>query len=132
MRDGKIKYNVVDGFDYVVDEKANASINVRMLTWGDKPIEDAKLDIRKWHITEEGEIPGKGFSFLTEEGPHTLVETMAGLGFGHTKNILDNIKDREDFRPALNSVLGEGDEFYDSTVIAEEEKEFYDPREALF
>lgn len=133
MRERKdFSYRIVDDFDKIIDEKGNKTINLRKLCYGNS--ENVKLDLRQWYVDEDGkEGMGKGTSFLTDEGPHTLVEVMAAEGYGKTKTILSNIKDREDFRPALNAVLGKDDELYDSSAAIDEEEEtsFYDPKQCL-
>ena len=48
----------------------------------------------------------KGVSFLTDDGPHNLVDTMTKLGYGNTENILTNIKNRKDFEESLVKVIG--------------------------
>lgn len=90
-----------------------------------------KIDIRKWGVNEDGtERMGKGLSFLTEDGPHSLVEVMAKEGYGNTKTILNNVKDRPDFKPALNAVIGKGDDLYDNSIEEEDEDtSFYDPKQ---
>lgn len=133
MRDNKdFKYTIVDGFDFIIDEKGNKTMNLRKLYYGDKD-NNVKLDLRQWYVGSNGEEGmGKGTSFLTEEGPHTLVDVMIKNGYGHTKDILNGIKDRDDFRSSLNSVLGKEDELYDHDISEEEEETtFYDPREML-
>lgn len=126
-----IDYRIFNDFDRIVDEKGNQTLNLRKLVYG-KNENNVKLDLRKWIIGEDGsEIMGKGVSFMTEEGPHTLVEIMAKEGYGNTKTILNAIKDREDFRSSLNQVLGKEDELYDDSVVDEEDTAFYDPRECL-
>lgn len=128
---GKITYTVVNDFDHVIDEKGNMTINLRQLYWGDNP-NKVRLDLRRWSINANGEeVPGKGVSFMTEEGPHTLTETLIKTGYGDTRNIITNLTEREDFRPALNSVLGKGDEYYNEKETREIE-EFFDPRTTLF
>lgn len=126
------KYTIVDGFDFIIDEKGNKTMNLRKLYYGDNS-DKVKLDLRQWYVGSDGEEGmGKGTSFLTEEGPHTLVDTMTKIGYGNTKTILNNIKDRDDFRSSLNAVLGKDDELYDSTISEEdEETTFYDPREMM-
>lgn len=133
MREHKdIRYTIIDEFDKIIDEKGNKTLNLRKLSYGDST--NVKLDLRQWYVDENGkEGMGKGTSFLTEEGPHSLVEIMAKEGYGRTKPILESIKERPDFRPSLNSVLNEDDEFYDQTAATgvEEETSFYDPKQCL-
>lgn len=101
---GNIKYEVVDDYDYLFDEKGNAFLAIRKVRWGDN--EKVNLDMRKWYTNANGEETlGKGVSFLTEEGPHELARVLVQNDFGHTDEILEAIKDREDFMPALASVL---------------------------
>jgi hypothetical protein len=52
-------------------------------------------------------------------------------GYGDTVDVLNSIKDREDFRSALNSVLNDkDDEFYDKTA-KDLKGDYYDPKELL-
>lgn len=121
--DKKIEYAIVDEFDHTIDESGNQFIALRKIRWGDR--EKVNLDIRKYWMQADGEVLGKGVSFLTEEGPHELVNVMTREGYGDTKEILKSIKDREDFQRSLNIVLGRESEFYDEEVG---EEEIYDPR----
>lgn len=125
---GEFTYEVVDDFDFIIDEAGNKTINLRKIRFNGS--ENTKLDLRSYYISEAGERMGKGVNFLTEEGPHNLVETMSKLGYGKTKNILMNIKDREDFKPALNTVLGKESEFYDEEA-GELNEEYFDPSTLL-
>lgn len=122
-------YTVEDGYDYIIEESGNSSCNLRRIKFGDG--KDWKLDLRKYFITETGERMGKGYVFMTEEGPHNLVDTMTKLGYGNTYNILQNIKGREDFHRTLNTALGKESEFYDESA-GEGSDEFYDPKSMLF
>ena len=96
--------------------------------WGDRP-ESASLEIRKWYNTADGgERASKGCTFLTEDGPNNLTHTLLGMGFGNTQRVLENIKDRPDFRQSLNTVLGENDTMYDRSVPTN----LYVPNDDLF
>lgn len=129
MRERKvIDYHVV-GREDIIDEKGNQVIQLRNIYYKNNE-DNVKLDIRKWAVGEDGkEIMGKGLSFLTEEGPNTLAEVLLDRGYGNTQKVLTVIKDREDFKPALNTILGKGDDLYDSTVMEDEETTFYDPKQ---
>lgn len=127
--DGEFTYSVEDGFDYIIEESGNSSSNLRKIRFGDSS--NTKLDLRRYFITESGERMGKGFVFMTEEGPHNLVNTMTQLGYGDTYTILENIKGREDFQKALNTALGKDSEFYDENA-GDMSDEFYDPKSMLF
>lgn len=129
-----ITYDVNDEFDEVFDEKGNVVLAARLVSWNGNP---AKLELRKWNITADGqERPNKGFSFLTKEGPDSLVHVLSRRGFGNTGKIINNIKEREDFLPTLKKILG--GEVLDScgvdskTIKDIKEDSYYDPKEDLF
>lgn len=129
-----LEYAIVDGFDHIIDEKpgTNVFLALRKIQW--KQNGPVKLDLRKWATNSDGtEVPLKGVSFIDEtEGPNNLIQTLITTGYGNTKDTLLSLKDREDFRPSLNSVLGKDDELYDSSIKEEEQEIFYDPKESLF
>lgn len=128
--DTPFSYTIIDDFDKIIDEKGNNTINLRKLYWGEDSDKE-RLDLRKWIQGAQNEICTKnGFSFLTEEGPHNLTEVLVEEGYGRTKEVLEGLKNREDFRPALNVVLGKGDEYYDESVSIPEEN-YFDPRQVL-
>lgn len=114
-----------DGIDEIFDEKGNVFLAMRKIQWckqGVEPDPDkGKLELRKWHMKPEGETPSKGFSFLTEEGPHELVNVLISSGYGHTKDILLKLKEREDFEESVKSIYDEVDT----------NDEYFDPRETL-
>lgn len=125
-----ISYTIVDDYDKVFDEKGNTFLAMRKIAWGDNPdLEKAKLDIRKWFINADGEeTPGKGTAFLTEDGPDSLTKILLEEGYGHTKEILNSIKDRDDFRKELNDIVGKNDTLYDDNV----KDEFHKPSDSMF
>lgn len=128
--DTPFSYTIVDEFDKIIDEKGNNTVNLRKLYWGEDS-DKVRLDLRKW-VQGDKEICTKhGFSFLTEEGPHNLTEVLVEEGYGRTKEIIEGLKNREDFRPALNVILGDGDEYYDDSVSTTVEEDYFDPREGL-
>lgn len=121
----EFKYEVDETFDYLIEEKGNQAIFFRRVSWGGR---DAKPEIRKWYVDGTSETPGKGFSFMTEEGPDELVKVMIEVGYGKTKEILDNISKRDDFGISVKKILGKGiDELIEDTEDIELE-EVYDPR----
>lgn len=102
-KEKSIVYEVKEnGINEIIDEKNNTVMMIREVAWG-KNIEKKQycLEIRKWYVNTESEVPGKGFTFTTEKSPHNLVDTMVRIGFGNTKNIIDGIKNRSDFDEAL-------------------------------
>jgi len=126
MAEGKtINYNIIDEFDHIFDEKGNTFLSLRKIQWGEKG--GVKLDLRKWYNNSDGgETVGKGFSFLTEEGPHELTRILVGNNFGDTKEILDSVKEREDFIPALKASIGGEPETYKDAFSGQD---YYDPSE---
>ena len=110
----------VGAIDEPIDSRGNSVIMLRKLAWGSNA---EKLEIRRWIIDIDSERANKGVTFLTEEGPHNLVRVMAEKGFGHTHEIINAIKDREDFDDALASIGKKAPKGKPS-------EEFYDPKEA--
>lgn len=127
-----IQYKIHDGIDHVFDEKGNTFLALRKISWGDS--DKPKLDLRKWYVSKEGEeTVGKGFSFLTEDGPNELTNILTQCGFGETKTIIDNIKDREDFESSLLKSLGK-EKLEELGIEIDEDvadEDYYDPR-AIF
>ena len=83
----EFKYEVDPEFDYLIEEKGNQALFFRRVSWNGR---DAKPEIRKWYVDGTSETPGKGFSFMTEEGPNELIKTMTELGYGNTEEVLEN------------------------------------------
>ena len=67
---------------------------------------------------------------MTEEGPSELTKTLLNLGFGNTREVIDILNNRDDFRKSLNSVLGKEDELFDAEIGTLED-DYYDPKELL-
>lgn len=116
------KYEVVDNFDFVIEEKGNTSINLRKIVWGDS--ENAKVDIRKYFYKDGEERMSKGVS-LSDEGADELVKTLCENGYGSTRDILKGIKNRPDFDEALKNI--DSDEEYES----DDGDDYYDPKQLL-
>ena len=132
----EIKYTIVDDFDHIFDEKGSTFLSLRKIYWGsvDDPEKidksKIKLDMRRWHTNADGEENvGKGLSFLTDQGANNLTRILVENNYGKTKEILHAMKDRDDFRISLNSVLGKDDEHYDDTI---KEEDLYIPGDSLF
>lgn len=131
-----INYTIKDGFDYVLGEKGNSYISCRRLCWcseeeaQDKP---GKIDVRKYYVGSEGnEVVGKGVG-LSDEEASELAKVLVSNNFGDTKEIINGIKDREDFMPSLASCLS-GEQLDQVGIDASnyEKEDYYDPREMLF
>lgn len=120
------EYEKDPNFDFIIEEKGNMFIALRKISWGGR---DAKLDLRKWYSSDGGETMSKGVSF-TDEGAHELTKTLISEGYGYTDEIINSIKDRDDFRSCLNKVLDESDPHYDKDVI--DNNVYYDPTTSLF
>lgn len=128
---------IVDGFDFIIEEKGNSYIALRKLKWNEKSA--PRLDIRKYMIDSDGnEVIGKGIGFLSDTGPHELVKVMVENGYGKTIQVLEGIKERDDFMPSLskvlsNSQMGELSEANPDLDFAdeEEEQEYFDPRKLV-
>jgi hypothetical protein len=118
---GEIVCHIGD-IDETFDEKGNTFLALRQVSWGNS--DKSYLDLRKYYIDPKGgdEKISKGLSFLTEEGPHELTMVLTKLGFGHTDEILTELKSRDDFAVALSNVMG-------GTIPAEftEAEELYEP-----
>lgn len=113
--------------DIVFDEKGSRFLTIRKVQWvnkGEEPDESkAKLEMRKFTIGKEGEeICGKGIAFLTEDGPNNLTKELVENGFGSTKEILQSLSRREDFKETVEH-LGEdendsvGEDFFDMRSV---------------
>ena len=120
-----IHFYMHDNMDEIFDEKGNTFLAMRKIQWckpdAEPDPDKAKLELRKWHMKSEGETPGKGFSFLTEEGPHELTDVLISNGYGHTKDILELLRDRDDFEESVKAIYGSD----------KDDDEYFDPREAL-
>ena len=109
-----IQYHIFEDYDIPFDEKGSTVGTVRKVQWvkmGVEPDpEKAKIEIRHITVKEEGEFTGKGYSFSTPEGPSELVHGLIKIGFGDTKEILREVRKREDFLEAAKSINEDPDE----------------------
>lgn len=117
-----------DGLDAIFDEKGSMFLSMRKVQWvkaGNEPDPSkAKLELRKWIVGPDGvEKPHKGITFLTEEGPHELTKTLVRHGYGRTKDILLELKGREDFKESVDTLFDK-----DAT---DSSGEYFDMRSAL-
>ena len=107
--------------DAIFDEKGSQFLALRKIQWvkeGNEPDESkAKLEIRKYRVTDEGEVPLKGVAFLTEDGPHELTHTLIREGFGKTKDIIKTISDRDDFEETLKHINDEEEVLTDGELF---------------
>lgn len=133
MFNGKYEYDH-DRCDRLIDEKGNQFIAMRYARW--KEENDFKLEIRKFALSEDGETPLKGISFMTEDGPNELALALLEEGYGNPDEIANAI---------LEKRLDIGARVYDgvskNTKLMErvteelenidDSEELYDPKELL-
>lgn len=119
--DKEISMEIEEGFDFILEEGQNTSINLRKISWNGRP---SKLDIRKWNYTDSGERAMKGIG-LSDEGADELAAVLVENGYGETRRLVKALKERE------------SDEEIDIELTPEEEteddgeEEYYDPSELL-
>lgn len=127
--DKKFEYHV--DADRVFDEKGSTFLALRKVAWGCSQNETPELgksrwELRRWRIRDEKEMADKGFSFLTEDGPHELTNALLSEGFGHTAEVLDILKTRDDFRDAVENMSvdrgSNGDYFDPRTMLLQEDE----------
>lgn len=119
-------YEVDKNFDYILEEKGNVFTAVRKIRWGSAT--DFKLDIRKYYNTNDGETMSKGIS-LSDDAANELTNVLTATGYGNTKEIINNIKDRNDFFTSLSQAIGK--ENIPETDMDISIDEMYDPREVF-
>lgn len=124
----KLKAVTFGELDGIFDEKGKVFCSMRKVQWvkeGQEPDEEkAKLELRKYTIGPEGEIPGKGLTFLTENGPHELTNVLIDEGFGDTREILRKLKKRDDFREAVETL-------FENAPADDSDGEYFDMRSVL-
>lgn len=127
------KYEVDPEFDELIDERGNSTLMFRKVHWGSKVgtefTENDLPELRKWIITDTGEMANKGTTFLTPEGPGRLARAIIKRGYGTTADYIETLKEREDFDEALISVLGK--KKVSDIKETEVEDTYYDPSEAI-
>ena len=119
--DKSISMEIEPDFDYIIEEGQNTSINLRRINWNGR---GSKLDLRKWVYNGGSERAMKGIS-LSEEGADILTNTLVRLGYGSTRDIITNIKNRDDFDQSLLNSKEQSQYIDDGT------EEYYDPSELL-
>jgi hypothetical protein len=121
-------YFMHDDMDLIFEERGNTFSSVRKIQWakeGEEPDKSkAKIEIRKWYASPDGERAGKGFTFQSEEGVSALTETLVDNNYGNTKNLLLSLRNRSDFKEAVEHLN-------DKTKEDETSDEYFDAREIL-
>jgi len=112
--DESMRCHIFKDYGITFDERGSTWGTVRKVQWlkGDKEPDEtkAKIEIRKFTQTSEGERMMKGYTFSTPEGPGELVVGLIDSGFGDTKEILRSVRKRKDFLDAAKTINEDGDE----------------------
>jgi len=118
-KDNDFKYEIVDGFDFIIQESGNSSVNLRKISWNDRPF---KIDLRKYSYKDGQEQMMKGVS-ISEEGANELTGVLVENGYGDTKRIAAALRNRDNFK----------EEMLNEDYIDEDDgsEEFYDPKQLL-
>ena len=117
----EISMKIEDGFDFVLEEGANTSINLRRIGWNGRP---SKIDIRKWVYNDGTERAMKGIS-LSDDGANELANILVEQGFGDTKRIGRAVMKRQDYDGMFDNTISTND------MDSSEDEEYYDPSELL-
>ena len=108
-----MQYHIFKDYDIPFDEKGSTCGVVRLAQWvkaGKEPDETkAKIEIRKIYFQNGEEKNGKGYTFSTPEGPSELVHGLIKVGFGDTKEILREVRLRDDFMEAATTINEDND-----------------------
>lgn len=120
------KYSIDESYNHIIDEKGNTFLALRKIAWGDS--DNYRLDLRKYYNTEEGERMAKGVS-MSDEAADELVNVLTSTGYGNTKEIIDNIKNRDEFFTCLSQSIGKDN--IPETDMEVSIDEMYDPREVF-
>lgn len=108
-----MKYHIFKDYDIPFDEKGSTCGVVRLAQWvkSDKEPDEskAKVEIRKIYFQNGEEKNGKGYTFSTPEGPSELVHGLIKAGFGDTKEILRQVRTRDDFMEAATTINEDND-----------------------
>lgn len=118
-KDNDFKYEIVDGFDFIIQESGNSSVNLRKISWNDRPF---KIDLRKYSYKDGQEQMMKGVS-ISEEGANELTGVLVENGYGDTKRIAAALRNRDNFK----------EEMLNEDYVYEDDgsEEFYDPKQLL-
>lgn len=120
-------YEIDENYDYVLNEVGNVFIALRKISWNGR---EPKLDLRKYYNTKDGsERMDKGVS-MSKECADELTRVLAFTGYGNTRDIIDGIKDRDDFNTALSQSLKNEPKVLEELGIQDTDN-FYDPREVF-
>ena len=119
-KNGEFSYEAQEGFDFIIEESGNNSINLRKISWNGRPY---KLDLRKYSYKDGKESMLKGIS-ISDEGANELTGVLVENGYGDTKRIIKALRTRENF----NEEMLEPEYVFEDD---NESEEFYDPKQLL-
>lgn len=114
-KDKDFSYEIVPDFDFILEEGANTSTNLRKISWNGR---EPKLDIRKWSYNEGEERMLKGCT-LGDEGANELACVLVECGYGDTNRLMKALSTRDDFHGTT--------EVSSDNETDDEEEEYYDP-----
>lgn len=117
----EITMEIKDGFDFIIEESGNSSLNLRKIGWNGR---EPKLDLRKWSYQDGQERAMKGVT-MTDEGANELTGVLVEQGYGDTKRIIKAISKRDVYEDIMNHLNDPEEDTSDDT------EEYYDPSELL-
>lgn len=124
MSNKEFTMEIEDGFDFIIEESGNSSLNLRKISWNGR---EPKLDLRKWNYSEGHEIAMKGVT-LSDDGADELTGVLVEYGYGDTRRILKALKNRADYEESISNIDKTDDI---NSSYDDESEEYYDPRELL-
>jgi hypothetical protein len=113
--------DILDGFDHIIEESGNSSLNLRKVSWNGR---EHKLDLRKWNYQDGQERAMKGVT-LSDDGADELAAVLVEQDYGSTKRLLKALTKREDYNDCMNHLNDVEEEYDDGS------EEYYDPSELL-
>ena len=133
-----LEFKLLDDRKYIIEESNNQMKVLQYGMWGKKDeeidLDKCRYEIRTIYLGKDGnEIMGKGVS-LSEEGTHELTRILVDNNMGYTKDLLNSMKNRDDFMVNLKRVLKDDDiqdidldniddDYFDASSIFDNKKE---------
>ena len=118
----ELTMEIKEGFDFIIEESGNSSLNLRMIGWNGR---EPKLDLRKWSYADGKERALKGVT-LTDKGANELSGVLVEQGYGDTRRIAKALTKREDYEEVMQHLDDPDEDTY-----YEDSEEYYDPSELL-
>lgn len=117
----EITMDIQDGFDFIIEESGNSSLNLRKVSWNGR---GHKLDLRKWSYQDGTERAMKGVT-MTDNGADELTGVLVEQGYGDTKRIAKAIIKRKEYDNVMQHIDDVEEDPNDGS------EEYYDPSELL-